>query len=150
MKICLPVDQLNGLESEIAPNFRAAPSLLVIDSVSRECLGINASSGACKATPTQIDAIICAGGIGRGMFNGLRGHGIRVFNTAATTVAEALAEFTGDHLEEVHEVACCGGGHHDHAQAHQHAHGEGESCGCGCDGKDHGHGENGCGCGGHH
>lgn len=56
--------------------------------------------------PKEIDAIVCAGGIGRGMFNGLRSHGIRVFNTDAVTVAEALAELTAGSLEEVTEVAC--------------------------------------------
>lgn len=140
MKICLPVDQINGLNSEISPNFRAAPALLVIDSVSNEFLAIDAANGSCGATPLQIDAIVCAGGIGRGMFNGLRSRGIRVFNTGAITVAEALAELSSGSLEEVTEVACCGGGHHGHEQTHGHEHGQtcgcsnqpGESSGCGC------------------
>jgi len=127
MKICIPVDQLNGLASEIAPNFRAAPALLVVDSVTKEFLGIDASSGACRATPLQIDAIVCAGGIGRGMFNGLRGRGIQVFNTDAMTVEEALAELAGGSLSEVKEVECCGGDHHGEAHGHQH----GQDCGCG-------------------
>lgn len=128
MKICMPVDQLNGLNSEIAPNFRAAPALLVIDSVSAECFGIDAASGTCRATPRQIDAIVCAGGIGRGMFNGLRSRGIRVFNTSAMTVKEALAELTAGSLEEVTEVECCGGGQHEYGQAPDHQHGQ--NCGC--------------------
>ena len=126
MKICMPVDQLNGLSSEIAPNFRAAPALLVIDSVSSECVGIDASSGACHATPQRIDAIVCAGGIGRGMFNGLRSRGIQVFNSDALTVEEALAELAGGSLIEVTEVECCGGDHHGAAHGHQH----GQDCGC--------------------
>ena len=127
MKICIPVDRLNGLDSEIAPNFRAAPALLVVDSVTKEFLGIDASSGACRATPLQIDAIVCAGGIGRGMFNGLRGRGIQVFNSDALTVEEALAELAGGSLIEVTEVECCGGGDH-HGKAHGHQHGQ--DCGC--------------------
>ena len=126
MKICLPVDQLNGLASEIAANFRAAPALLVVDSVTKQYLGIDASSGACHATPSQIDAIVCAGGVGRGMFNGLRGRGIRVFNSAALTVEEALAELAGGSLIEVTEVECCGGDHHGEAHGHPH----GQDCGC--------------------
>lgn len=128
MKICLPVDQLNGLDSEIAPNFRAAPALLVIDSDSRECIGIDARSGACHATPQYLDAIVCAGGIGRGMFNGLRSRGIRVFNTDALTVEEALAELASGSLNEVEEVECCGGGHHGQGDAHGHE--SGHECGC--------------------
>lgn len=145
MKICMPVDQLNGLSSEIAPNFRAAPALLVIDSVSSECVGIDASSGACHATPQRIDAIVCAGGIGRGMFNGLRSRGIRVFNTDAMTVEEALAELVAGSLVEVTEVECCGGGHHDQGEAHSHAHGQG----CGCSSADGEAEGNGCGCSHH-
>lgn len=141
MKICMPVDQLNGLNSEISPNFRAAPALLVIDSVSHEYLGIDASSGSCRATPQHLDAIVCAGGIGRGMFNGLRSRGIRVFNTDALTVAEALAELAAGSLEQVTEVECCGGGHHQPGEAHDH-----DQQGCGCGG---GEAEQ-TGCCGHH
>ena len=142
MKICLPVELPNGLDSDISPNFRAAPALLLVDTASRECIDIDTSRGACGSMPLAIDAVVCAGGIGRGMFNGLRGRGIRVFNTAAATVVEALVELSNGRLEEVHEVACCGGGHHEHAHGREHA--QNETCGCG------GHGENGCGCGGQH
>lgn len=145
MKICMPVDQLNGLNSEIAPNFRAAPALLVIDSVSSELFGIDASSGACHATPPHIDAIVCAGGIGRGMFNGLRSRGIRVFNTDALTVEEALAELAAGSLVEVAEVECCGGGHHDQGEAHGHEHGQD----CGCSSPNGESEKSGCGCSHH-
>ena len=145
MKICMPVDQINGLESEIFPNFRGAPALLLIDSDSRECVGIDAADGACSATPVVIDAIVCSGGIGRGMFNGLRSRGIRVFNTGAITVADALTELADGRLEEVSEVACCGGGAHGHdeSHAHEHAHGDG---GHSCCGSSSGEGGGGCGC----
>ena len=142
MKICIPVDRLNGLDSEIAPNFRAAPALLVVDSVTREYLGIDASSGACRVTPLHIDAIVCAGGIGRGMFNGLRGRDIQVFNSDALTVEEALAELAGGSLIEVTEVECCGGDHHGEAHGHQH----GQDCGCSSAAGEAEHG----GCCGHH
>ena len=146
MKICMPIDQLNGLDSEIAPNFRAAPALLVIDSVSSELFGIDASSGACKATPQHIDAIVCAGGIGRGMFNGLRSHGVRVFNTDAITVKEALAELAAGSLVEVTEVECCGGSHHDRDEAHVHEQGHD----CRCSSPDSGEKtKSGCGCNHH-
>ncbi|HUX64926.1 NifB/NifX family molybdenum-iron cluster-binding protein [Sulfuricella sp.] len=143
MKICLPVDQLNGLASEVFPNFRGAPALLVVDTETSGCQGIDSTSGACGAMPQHIDAIICAGGMGRGMFNGLRQRGVSVFNTGAITVAEALADLAAGRLEEVVEVASCGdGSHQDHEGGH--AHGE---CGCGSHGE-HGHGEHaGCGCG---
>ena len=148
MKICMPVDQINGLESEIFPNFRGAPSLLVIDSDSRECVGIDAANGACSATPVLIDAIVCSGGIGRGMFNGLRSRGIRVFKTDAFTVAEALTELAEGRLEEVNDVACCGGGAHGQDESHGHAHGHGDE-GHSCCGSASGEAGGACGCGGH-
>ena len=138
MKICMPVAQLNGLNSEIFPSFRAAPALLVIDSVSSECFGISAASGACSATPQHVDAIVCTGGIGRGMFNDLRRRGARVFITDAITVGQALAELSAGNLEILNEVASCGGGHHDHKAAHDH--------GCGCGSQQ----EEGGSCCGHH
>jgi predicted Fe-Mo cluster-binding NifX family protein len=149
MKICFPVDQLKGLESEISPNFRASPALLVVDSETCGQLGIDAENGSCGALPAQIDAIVCAGGIGRGMFNNLRLRGIRVFNSDALTVADALAELAAGSLPEVNEVECCGGHAHDEA-------GEQAEQGCGCTGHgEHEHGEHGhaqgggCGCAQH-
>lgn len=140
MKVCLPVDQLNGLNSEIAPNFRASPALLLVDSDTQQTLGIDASSGSCGALPMEIDAIVCAGGIGRGMFNSLRMRGIRVFNSQALTAGEAMAELAAGSLQEVEEVECCGGGQHP-AQADEEAH-----QGCGCSGHDEGAGHGACGC----
>ena len=147
MKICFPVDRINGFDSEIAPNFRAAPALLVVDLESKQYHGIEVSASACQATPTQIDAIVCAGGMGRGQFNGLRQRGIRVFNTEADTVLAALQDLAADNLVEVMEVECCGSGRHNHDHDHQHAHGEG---GCGCGGHAHEQKNSGCGCGHQH
>ncbi len=126
MKICLPVSQLKGLESKITPSFRATPALLVVDSNSQQFQEIDVSSSACRATPNQIDAIICAGGIGRGQFNGLRRRGVKVFLTDPTTVAEALRAFHAQSLVELHDVECCGG--------HEHTHPEKNHTGCGCNG----------------
>ena len=143
MKICMPVDQLNGLDSEISPNFRAAPALMVIDSESRECFGIDAASGTCRATPQHIDAIVYSGGIGRGMFNGLRSRGVRVFSTDAITVAEALDALLAGRLEDVIEVDCCSSGQEAHQAPHEH----GQNCGCS---SQHDEASDGCGCSGHH
>lgn len=143
MKICFPVDQVKGLESGIFPSFRAAPALLIVDSDTGECAGIDASDGACSATPIMVHAIVCAGGIGRGMLNGLRSRGVRVFKTGALTVAEALTAMNAGGVEEVTEVGCCGGSH-DHAHEHGHAHGHGHD-GHGCCGSA-GEGGGSCGC----
>ena len=140
MKICLPANDNLGLQSEIASNFSSAPWLLVVESESLQTRAIDMSDEAQRRQPVDLDVIVCAGSIGRGMFNGLRGRRIRVFNSAALTVDEALAELTGGSLSEVREVECCGGGHHGEAHGHQH----GQDCGCGCAAGETEHG--GCGC----
>jgi len=135
----MPVDQLSGLASFIAPNFRAAPHLLVVDTDNMELVGIDASAGACGATPRHVDAIVCAGGMGRGMFNGLRSSGIRVFNTEAATAADVVSAWHANALEEVTEVECCGGGGHVESNAHAHTHSAEGGCGCSDQGHDAGH-----------
>lgn len=146
MKICFPVDQLEGLESAISPSFRSSPALLVVDSETRGQFGVVAANGSCGALPAQIDAIVCAGGIGRGMFNNLKLRGIRVFNSDARTVADALAELAGGRLVEIGEVACCGG----HADA---AASDDTAAGCGCSGErgehEHEHAHGACACAQH-
>jgi predicted Fe-Mo cluster-binding NifX family protein len=151
MKICLPVDQLNGLNSEIAPSFRAAPALLIVDSETRDCIDLDPGNGNCGAATThEVDAIICAGGMGRGLFNNLRQNGVRIFNSNALTVGDALKEMAAGSLEEVSEVACCSGD--EHGEDGHHA-APGGCCGSegghGGNGHEHGHahGQGGCGCG---
>ena len=143
MKICFPVDQLNGLDSTISPVFRSAATLMLIDSETMENLNIDASEGSCGAVPSHIDAIVFSEGIGRGMFNGLKKNGIRVFASRAATVRSALVEFVSGQLQEVHEVACCGGEAHEEASAENGA-------GCGCDHHDEQQPAHGGGCCGSH
>ncbi len=144
MNICLPVERPDGLESKIFANLRAAPALLIVDSESGGISVIDTSAGVCGAIPADIDALVFAGGIGRGMFNGLQQQGIRFFTTDADTVGEALAQFAAGNLQEVGEVASCSGGHQ-HRQHQGHAAG---GCGCASHGSDkvaHDHGAA-CGC----
>jgi predicted Fe-Mo cluster-binding NifX family protein len=128
MKICLPVDQINGLDSAIAASFRAATTLMLVDSQTLACQPVDASNGSCSAVPAKIDAIIFSDGIGRGMFNGLKQNGIRVFSSTATTVRSAMIEFASGRLQEVHDMACCGGDGHEDAAHAAHS-------GCGCSGQ---------------
>jgi predicted Fe-Mo cluster-binding NifX family protein len=146
--------------------------MLIVDSETRDCVNVDPGNSSCGTTTHEVDAIICAGGIGRGMFNNMRQNGVRIFNSNALTVGDALNEMAAGSLEEVSEVACCGGDEHaeheHHAAAggccgsegghaghgHEHGHGHGKG-GCGSEGGHashghehrHGHGKGGCGCG---
>lgn len=140
MKIALPVDQLNGLASEIAPNLRAAPALLIVDTATNTVGGIDTSSGMCGSFPADIQTIICAGGMGRGMFNGFKARGIRVFHSDHQTAGEAISALQANQLEEVKDAQCCGGGHH-HNHDHDHHHGQGGCCHDHHDGDENTHGQ---------
>lgn len=138
MNICLPVEQANGLDSRISPNLRSTPALLIVDSENGRISGIDTSSGVCGAIPGDIDALVFAGGIGRGMFNGLQRQGIRIFATDADTVGNALAQLAAGTLQEVGEAPKCSGG-----QPADHAPG---SCGCGNHGQENNGPAGTCGC----
>ncbi|MGL4667176.1 MAG: NifB/NifX family molybdenum-iron cluster-binding protein [Saezia sp.] len=129
MKIGLPIDTVNQLESEIAANLKTAPAFLVFDTQSKNMQIIDTQNGVCGALPAELDVIIFADGMGRGMFNNLQSKGVKVFQTHALTVKEALEAFEGGNLETVKDVACCsdhdGGGEHHH----HHQHGGGGCCG---------------------
>ena len=139
MKIGFPIDTVNQLESEIAANMKSAPAFLVVDAESKEMQVIDTGSGLCGAMPSDLDVIIFADGMGRGMFNGLQTKGIKVFQTDALTVKEALEAFEASALAILEDVPCCGNhgeaGHHDH----HHGHHQGGGCCCGA-GKEHGKG----------
>lgn len=142
MKIAFPVIHPEGLASAIAPNIRTAPCLLVVDSQDGAPPSAEAFGGCGTALP-ELDAVVFAGEIGRGMFSGLQRQGVRVFMTNATTVSDALAEMAAGSLSEVTGATC-----HGHGQASA----SGDS-GCGCHGDHGGHGDHGAGhhgcCGGH-
>ena len=142
MKIGFPIDTVDQLNSEIAANLKAAPAFLVLDAQSKEVQIIDTQNGVCGALPSDLDVIIFADGMGRGMFNGLQAKGVKVFQTDAVTVKQALEIFEAQGMETVQEVPCCSGhdeeGHHGHH--HDHHQGGGCCCGGGGGGHDHGHG----------
>lgn len=145
MKIGLPVDTLNQLESEIAANLKAAQAFIIVDSEDESIEVIDTRNGVCSALPNNLDIIIFSDGMGRGMFNGLKSKGVQIFQTQAVTVKEALEAFQAQQLETTQEVPCCGHGEHHH-QTHGH---DGGTCcheggGHGHHGDAHGGGH--CGC----
>ncbi len=144
MITCIPVERAHGLDSEICPNLRAAPALLVVDGASGEMSCIDTTSGVCGAIPAEIDVLIFSGGMGRGMFQGLQRQGVRVFATDARTVGEALQLLSAGGLQEVEAVASCSGERNQHQ--HRHDDSANDSCGCGAHaGQVAGRGQ-GCGC----
>ena len=149
MKLCIPVNAPNGLESQLEPHLPRAEHLLFFDTETRSFEQISlreTSPGA--AEDIQINAVLC-GSINRVTLRTLIEQGISVYGTEAQTVAQAIAQYENGELEAAVVGAGAGnaaaggcGCSHDHGEAggEHGCHGEGGGCG--------GHGEGG-GCGGH-
>lgn len=149
MKLCIPVNSPNGLESLLEPHLPRAEHLLFFDTETRafEQISLRETSPGAGGD-IEINAVLC-GSINRVTLRTLIEQGISVYGTEAQTVAQAIAQYENGELEAAvvapgagHGGGCgCGGGHGEHS-----CHTEGG--GCSGHGEHHCHGE-GSGCGGH-
>jgi predicted Fe-Mo cluster-binding NifX family protein len=117
MKICFPVSEAKGVESEVYGHFGSAPTFLVIETESNTITTVNNKDqhhahGACnpmKALNNQnVDAIV-VGGIGAGALSKLNQLGIKVFQSQATTIKENMAILKNQSLPEFSTSHCCSG-----------------------------------------
>lgn len=134
MKICFPVSQNNGLESQVFDHFGSAPMFLLVDAKTSEIKQqINRDTGhahgQCKPLKAldgqSVDAIV-VGGIGRGALNGLNQAGLKVFQAQSGSIAANLAQIRAGELLELTPSDTCGG----HTGGHEHGHSHHEF-GCG-------------------
>ena len=126
MKICFPVTENQGLESRVFGHFGSAPGFIVVNMVTSELTAINNSDqihqhGACNPVAGlgghQVDAIV-VGGIGGGALRKLNSAGMRVFQAREGTIADNIALFRADALQEYGPGHTCGG--HGHSQGCSH------------------------------
>jgi predicted Fe-Mo cluster-binding NifX family protein len=157
MKLCIPVNSPNGLESLLEPHLPRAEHLLFFDTETRsfEQISLRETSPG-TGGDIEINAVLC-GSINRVTLRTLIEQGISVYGTEAQTVAQAIAQYENGELEAavVAPGAGAGGGcgcsgGHGEAGGGQGCHGEGGGCG----GHGHDHGEHHClsaggGCGAH-
>lgn len=157
MKLCIPVKNDLGLQSELEPHLPHATLLLMFDTATRQHGLVPTDAD----EQTVVDAVLC-GSINRRLLRGLLDQGVQIFGTEAPTAEQAIAAFERGELEAVsvaagcgqhghhhghdHGGGCCGNHKHDHDEAHEccggHAHGDDHEC---CGG--HGHEAGSCGCG---
>jgi predicted Fe-Mo cluster-binding NifX family protein len=120
MKICFPVAEVKGIESEVYGHFGSAAAFIVVDTATNNVTTINNKDqqhahGACnplKALNNQkVDAIV-VGGIGAGALTKLNQQGIKVFRAQAQKVKENIKLLT-DHIltEFTLQHTCAGHGH---------------------------------------
>ena len=127
MKVCFPVMEHQGLDSQVYGHFGSAPGFVVVDMVTSELTAINNSDqthqhGACNPVAGlgghEVDAIV-VGGIGGGALYRLNAAGMRVFQAQDGTIAENIALFQSQGLPEYMPGHTCGShGHNNHGCSH--------------------------------
>jgi predicted Fe-Mo cluster-binding NifX family protein len=119
MKLCIPVERDEGLESEVCAHFGSAPLFVVLDTDSGACRSIvnrneHHAHGMCRPLDAlageDLDGLV-VGGIGRGALVKLRQAGIPVYLAQQPTVAATLEAYRAGALEPMNDADACGGRH---------------------------------------
>jgi predicted Fe-Mo cluster-binding NifX family protein len=122
MRICIPVNEDQGLQSEVCAHFGSAPAFLIVDTDSGDCRAIinrnqQHSHGMCTPLASLqgeiLDGIV-VGGIGMGALNKLMAAGISVFRAAHPTVMATIDSFKAGTLAPMQPGMACGGHGHGH------------------------------------
>lgn len=127
MKVCFPVAQNHGLESQVFNHFGSAPMYLIVETDNNTVAEVvnrdqQHAHGACqplRALAGQTVDAIAVGGIGAGALSGLMQAGLKVYQAKTGTIAANLASFASQELSELTMQQVCGG----HGQGHGHGHG---------------------------
>ncbi len=119
MKICFPVETLQGMDSEVYGHFGSAPGFVIVDTDANTLEEIrngdqHHAHGMCQPLASlqkgNFDAIV-VGGIGMGALNKLRAAGKRVYRTGLATIKDTVQAFRkGELIEVTPDMACAG--HH--------------------------------------
>jgi predicted Fe-Mo cluster-binding NifX family protein len=122
MNICVPVDEDNGLRSQVCAHFGSAPAFMIVNTDSGSCRAIpnnNQHQGHGMCTPLQalqgeqIDGMV-VGGIGMGALNKLNAANICVYISEHATVGETVAAFKAGTLRVMQPAMSCA----QHGQGH--------------------------------
>ena len=126
MKLCIPVERNEGLESQVYGHFGSAPLFVVVDTETSAVLEIinrdlHHDHGACSPLKAlggvEVDAVV-VGGIGAGALMGLNRAGLKVYQALGATIADNLAMLAKVALPELSAEQVCGGHSHGHGCGH--------------------------------
>lgn len=122
MKVCIPVEDANALDSRVCAHFGSAPFFLIVDTETHECdsivnTGAHHAHGMCQPLALlegkRIDGVV-VGGIGRGALFKLQAAGIAVYLSEYQTVRETIDAHVSGTLQTVSQNHVCGGHGHGH------------------------------------
>jgi predicted Fe-Mo cluster-binding NifX family protein len=120
MKICIPVDEDQGLRSSVCAHFGSAPAFMIVDTDSGGFRTISNNNqhhdhGMCAPLQSlqheHIDGMV-VGGIGMGALNRLNAANIQVYVAAHSTVEATVGAFKAGTLKLLQpSMACAQHGH---------------------------------------
>ena len=122
MKICFPIAENQGLDSEVYGHFGSAPQFIIVDTDTREVCGIHnkdksirrKTCATLKALGGQdVDAIV-VGGIGAGALMGLNRAGLQVYQARGSTLVIVFVVPAQTELPVLTPEQTCGGHSHGH------------------------------------
>jgi len=121
MKVCFPVEQNNGITSNVYGHFGSAPGFVVTDTETGELdfidnRDISHQHGACNPATAlaghKVDAIV-VGGIGQGALSRLMSMGINVLRSKSGTVETDAKHYANGELEVLSvDMKTCSHGTH--------------------------------------
>jgi len=120
MRICIPVNEDQGLVSAVCDHFGSTPFFMIVDTESLECHAIpnknqHHAHGMCQPLLAlrgeSIDGMVVRG-IGMGALQRLSAASLRVFLAELGTVEEIVVAFKHGLLKEMTPAMACGGHAH--------------------------------------
>ena len=122
MRIAIPAENKNGLESSVSPHFGRCPAFIMIEMEEGEITSVddvdnpfygNHQPGQIPAFIKSQDAdVILVGGIGRRALDFFNQYNIKTVNCAGDTVQQALQDFLKGYMKAVEP--CVQSMHHEH------------------------------------
>lgn len=117
MKVCIPVNKNEGVNSRVYDHFGSAPLFIIVDSETLSVVTVSNQDhahrhGRCNPVATiggrDLDAVI-VGGIGGRALERLNLDGIAVYRSAGLRVGEAIAQLNAGRLPEMVPADQCAG-----------------------------------------
>jgi predicted Fe-Mo cluster-binding NifX family protein len=117
MKICFPIENLQGMDSMIFGHFGSAPGFVIVDTQDRNVEEIqngdlHHSHGMCQPLKAlggrPVDAVVVAA-IGMGALMKLQAQGVSVYRAVEGTVAQNLGLIESGNLPQFEASHTCGG-----------------------------------------